>query len=123
MHNIHSPPTGIQTAPIENGRKVWWALYGQFNLQKEWDISLQKQFMEEYDWSYEGREDSQHNVGMATNSIKMAKRGEKGCIARLIYSTKNQRVKNLNDTARSTHGWTIGITRPSSKIHTEGEKK
>ena len=107
---------------VENGWKVWWALYGQFDLQKEWDISLQKQFMEEYDWSYEGREDSQHNVGMSTNSIKMAKRGEKGCIAKLIYSTKNQMVKNLNDAARSTHGQMIGIMWPGSEIHTEEKK-
>jgi hypothetical protein len=99
------------TSSVAMGEKIWQCFYGVFDRDDHWDLKLENDFMTHRQWAYRERANS-------STDIKFHSMRNKGCVASIIHSVKNQMVDTLNKGTTNTHNYKIGITRPKSAVKT-----
>ncbi len=88
------------------GKQVWFSLYHGAFLTSDWDLNLEKRFMDEHGITYR----EIHEEKMECN------KRTKGCILKLIVAARNSLIFTLNRAAGQTHGNKVCITRPKYLI-------
>jgi hypothetical protein len=96
----------------ENGRKIWHVCYHGIFATNDWDVKLEEECMKYFNIIYKEWKEN--------DEAKRDKR-HKGCISKLINSSKNQLVHNINQASSATHKNTVSITRPNSIVKEDGE--
>ena len=100
---------------IENGKKIWYVLFGCFDTHHNWEGELEEKFMTEFKWMYKD---------IPEDANKRSRR-QKGCVAKIISSAKNEIVKLVNEavSAEKMHGRVITITRPTNLVKQAPDKR
>jgi uncharacterized small protein (DUF1192 family) len=93
---------------LGTAEQLWYCFFGIFDKIENWEILLEKEYME------------QHKIGYreCRDGAKKPTLREKGCIAQIIRTVKNGMVDVLNRRAQKedSHGNKLGITRETGEV-------
>ena len=84
---------------VDAAGKLWFACYGAFDEEPEWDVKLEQSYMEMCEYTY--RETGER---------------KKGCFARTIGQRKTDIIKSINRKAATTHQGFIRMKRSSEEM-------
>mgnify|MGYP006271347803 CR=1 FL=1 len=94
--------------------QVWMALFGEFDFLGNWEMKLESEFLQEFNWTYIGFTDKNGRHGR-----------QKGCVAKIIHWQKCQFVKYINAATKRPggHGKSVAITQPTELTEKNGKKQ
>ena len=102
-------------ARISTAKLLWDCFFGIFDKNPNWDTDFEKEYMRDKTWGY------RELKGLQEDHTETKR--NKGCIAKIICTVKNQLCDSLNQRARTTHGNRLGITREASEVEINKDKR
>lgn len=95
-----------------NAERLWYVLYGQFEVTVYWRQDIERQIMSQFHWEYQSRPgESELN------------RTSGGCVGKMVTQAKTEIIKNVNRLGKSVHGKRVGVSNKKNEGRKQGRRK